>query len=95
MDGTNSHDGAPLLKADRVIALHGLQRDRAVLLEGEQVAEEGVHVVVRLGRGLEEAAAPVRRLRLALGHRHLAPRRALIALVAHLRNRAWNRRETS
>lgn len=81
----DSHDGALLLKADGVIALHGLERDRAVLLEGEQVAEQRVHVVVRLGRGLEEAAAPVGGLLLALAHRHLPPRRALVALVTHLR----------
>lgn len=40
--------------------------------------------MIRLGRGLQEAAAPVSRLGRALAHRHLTHRRALVALVPDL-----------
>lgn len=81
---TRLHHGAFLLEADCVVALHRLQRDRTVFLKHQQVPEQGVYVVVRLRRGLQEPAAPGSRLCSSFAQRHLAYRWTLVTFVPHL-----------
>lgn len=78
------HYGAFLLQADRVVALHRLQRNRSILLEHQQIPKQGVHVMIRLRRGLQEPAAPIFSLCCTLSHRYLPHGWTLIAFVPNL-----------